>query len=166
MQLKPTWEYVSDTVMGGVSSGAIITERVAEREATRLMGQVSLQNNGGFIQMAFDLQSDGHPFDASAWNGVEIDVLGNDEAYDMRLRTDQLTRPWQSFRIVFTATKTWTKIHLPFDDFDPHRTECSFDPRRLRRIGILAFGRAFKADIAVSSIRLYRDDRSAFCTDA
>lgn len=163
MQLTPTWEYVSDTVMGGVSSGAIKTERVSERLATRLTGQVSLQNNGGFLQMAFDLQSGGHPFDASAWSGVEIDILGNGEAYDMRLRTDQLTRPWQSYRTVFTAQKTWTTIHLPFDDFDPHRTETPFDPSRLRRIGILAFGRAFEADLALSSIRLYRDaNRTSF----
>ena len=40
MEFTPAWEYVSDTVMGGVSSGAIKTEVVAGRVATRLAGQV------------------------------------------------------------------------------------------------------------------------------
>ncbi len=165
MQLTPNWEYISDTVMGGVSSGAIKTEKVAERIATHLTGRVSLQNNGGFLQMAFDLNSDASPFDASEWRGIEVDVFGNGEAYEIRLRTDKLSSPWQSYRTVYMAPETWTTIHLPFANFEPHRTEIQFDPCRLRRIGILAFGRAFDADIAVSGIRLYRDARASSCPD-
>jgi len=161
MHLTPAWEYVSDTVMGGVSSGEIKTEKVAERLATRLTGRVSLQNNGGFLQMAFDLHSDAHPFNASEWSGIEIDVYGNGEAYDIRLRTDQLARPWQSYRTAFIASETWTTFQLPFDDFEPHRTEIQFDPHRLKRIGILAIGRVFDVDIAVSAIKLYRDARAS-----
>jgi hypothetical protein len=76
--------------------------------------------------------------------------------YDLRLRTDQLTRPWQSFRAAFTAPARWTTIRIPFSDVLPHRTEAQFDPARLRRAGILAIGRVFDADIAISGIRLYR----------
>lgn len=156
MELTPAWEYVSDTVMGGVSTGAIKTERVDERVATRLTGRVSLKNNGGFLQMAFDLQQNARPFDASIWSGIEIDVLGNDEAYDLRLRTDQLTRPWQSYRTSLMAFQKWTTFRHFFVDFESHRTETSFDPSRLRRIGILAIGREFDADISVSAVRLFR----------
>jgi len=155
VHLNPEWEYVADTVMGGVSTGQINVEDVAGRAATRLTGTVSLDNNGGFVQMAFDLLPDGTGLDASGYTGIEIDVLGNGEAYDLRLRTDALTRPWQSFRTEFTAPSEWTTIRLPFTDVTPHRTDAAFDPTQLRRIGMLAIGRAFEADIAVSAIRFY-----------
>jgi len=151
MQINPDWEYVADTVMGGVSTGHITHAQVQGRVATRLTGQVSLDNNGGFVQMAFDLQQD-----ASDWTGVEIDVIGNGEVYELRARTDQLTRPWQSFRAEFTAPQEWTAVRIPFGDLTPRKTDATFDPAQLRRLGIVAIGREFAADIAVSGLRFYR----------
>lgn len=158
MDLSPKWEFVADTVMGGVSVGRLETVKIEGRAATRLTGDVSLENNGGFVQMAFDLDAGTDVFDASDWSGIRMTVFGNDEPYDLRLRTDQLTRPWQSFRVAFQAPQRWTEIAIPFAAFGAHRTEAEFDPSRLRRIGILAIGRAFQADIAVSEIGFYRDD--------
>lgn len=155
MELSPNWEYVADTVMGGVSQGQATVGTVDGRRAIRLTGDVSLDNNGGFVQIAFDLRG-GAPFDASGWTGIALDVLGNGVAYDLRLRTDQITRPWQSFRAEFTAPGTWTTVQIPFTDLVPHRTEATFDPASLRRIGILAIGREMRADIAVAAVRLYR----------
>tara|TARA_R110002124_G_scaffold213874_4_gene379909 strand:- start:455 stop:619 length:165 start_codon:yes stop_codon:yes gene_type:complete len=54
---------------------------------------VSRDNSGGFVQIAFDLVPGGGPFDASPWDGIALDVHGNTEPYDLRLRTDQVTRP-------------------------------------------------------------------------
>lgn len=156
MELTPNWEYVADTVMGGVSRGQAKPVEINGRTATRLTGEVSLDNNGGFVQIAFDVQDDGGTFDASAWTGLKLDVQGNGEAYDLRLRTDQITRPWQSFRAAFTAPNTWTTVSIPFSALTPHRTEVRFDPARLRRIGILAIGREMQADIAVSKVQLFR----------
>lgn len=154
-RLNPDWEYVADTVMGGVSRGQATQEVVAGRAAIRLTGAVSLDNNGGFVQIAFDL-ADGDVFDASGYTGIALDVLGNGEVYDLRLRTDALTRPWQSFRAEFAAPATWTTVRLPFTAFEPHRTQAGFDPAGLRRIGVLAIGREMQADIAVTDVRLYR----------
>ena len=154
LELVTNWEFISDTVMGGVSSGQISTEQIAGRPATRLTGEVSLENNGGFVQMAFDINEDGSSFDASAFNAIEIDVFGNDEEYDLRLRTSDLTRPWQSFRAPFFASPKWATIRLHFDEFVPHKTEAEFDPRHLRRIGVLGIGRVFKSDLCVAAARL------------
>lgn len=131
-------------------------EHVAGREAHRLTGRVSLENNGGFVQMADDLAPEGAVLDASGWRGLAFDSFGNGEVYEMRLRTDAITRPWQSFRAEFTAPAAWTEQILPFEAFKAHRTEAAFDPARLRRVGILAIGRVFEADIAVANLRLYR----------
>jgi hypothetical protein len=155
LDLVPNWEFVADTVMGGVSTGQVQHVEIAGRSAARLTGDVSLENNGGFVQMAFNLASDGGALDVSEFTGLEIEVYGNGEAYDLRLRTDQLTRPWQSFRTVFTAPPRWTTVRIPFSDIQPNKTDLSFDAKGLRRIGILAIGRAFEADVAVSAIRFY-----------
>lgn len=153
LELHPAWEFFADTVMGGVSTGQVSQESIAGRSATRLTGEVSLENNGGFVQMAFDINPDGSNFDSSAYHGIEIDVLGNDDVYDLRLRTSDLTRPWQSYRTSFKATSDWSTVKLAFTDFAPHKTDVPFDARHLRRIGVLGIGRVFDADVAISSVR-------------
>ena len=155
LELRPNWEFVADTVMGGVSTGQIAKLEVSGLSATRLTGQVSLENNGGFVQMAFDINNDGSIFDVSKYEGIEIDVFGNDEEYDIRLRTSDLTRPWQSYRALFIARPEWSTTRLGFSEFVPHKTETPFNVRRLRRIGVLGIGREYDADVSVSGVRFF-----------
>lgn len=150
------WEYVADRVMGGVSNGGMAREEVAGRDAMRLRGVVSLDNNGGFIQMALDLTSDGNSLDASDWRGIALDVYGNGEEYNLHLRTDDMRRPWQSYRQSFMASVEWRTLLLPFENFTAYRIDAPLDLKKLRRIGIVAIGRAFQADIAIGGIRFYR----------
>ena len=88
------WQLVTDRVMGGVSDGTLVRESVSGRPALRMRGDVSLENNGGFVQMALDLAPGGGVVDASSWTGIELDVIGNDEDYGVHLRTDAVERPW------------------------------------------------------------------------
>jgi hypothetical protein len=154
------WQLRTDNVMGGVSNGTMVRDAIAGRAAIRMRGDVSLENNGGFVQIALDLSPDGGVVDASAWSGIELDVLGNGEEYGVHLRTDALTRPWQSYRQLFTAGAEWRTLRLPFVDFVPHRTDVMLDPRRLRRIGLVAIGRAFTADLALAGLRFMPSPRS------
>ena len=149
------WELIADRVMGGVSSGGMNREMVAGRPALRMQGDVSLENNGGFVQIALDLAPGGGSIDASAWAGVEIDVLGNGEHYNLHLRTDDVVRPWQSYHAGFAATPEWRAVRLAFADFEPHRLDAPLDLTRLRRLGVVAIGRAFAADIAIAGMRFY-----------
>ena len=150
------WELIADRVMGGLSSGAMSRETIAGREALRMRGDVSLENNGGFIQVALDLAPDGAPLDASAWTGIELDIRGEGERYNLHLRTADVVRPWQSYRSAFVASAQWRAIRLPFDAFEPHRIDAPFDPTRLRRLGVVAIGRSFSADIAIGGVRYFR----------
>jgi len=68
-----------------------------------MQGAVSLDNSGGFIQVALDLAPDGGALDVSARAGVEIDVTGNGERYKLHLRTTVIVRPWQSYRAGFVS---------------------------------------------------------------
>lgn len=148
--LHPDWELVTDRVMGGVSNGRMEKTVIQGREATRMTGRVSLDNNGGFIQIAAEL-----PSPPGGAKGVALDLIGNAETYNIHLRTSDLSRPWQSFRQAFTAPAEWTLCHFEFENFEAHRTDQPLRPDNIRRIGIVAIGRVFDADAAVSSLRYY-----------
>lgn len=148
------WQAITDQVMGGVSRGQVALEDVAGEPALVLSGTVSLENNGGFIQMACDLMGDGGPFDASGLAVVKARVYGDGADYGIHLRTTDLTRPWQSYRLGFRAPPTWTDVILPLGDAAPHRTDAPFRSDRLRRLGVVAIGRAFQPRISISRITL------------
>ncbi len=144
------WEPVSDRVMGGRSDATLRLEQVSGRAALRLTGEVSLENGGGFLQMARDMAP------APGWDGIEILVQGNGETYNLHLRTDAVEKPWQSFRCSFRALPEWRALRLQFDALAPHRIDARFDPTGLRRAGLVAIGRRFRADLALARLALFR----------
>jgi len=149
------WRGVSDRVMGGVSRVRVTRDEIEGRPSLRLVGEVRLDNNGGFIQAALDLSVSGDPLDVSRFEGVRLVASGNGESYSVHLRTRDSTRPWQSYRAHFVAGPDWQTIDLPFADFVPYRLKKPLDVTRLRRIGVVAIGRAFSADLAVAEIGFY-----------
>jgi hypothetical protein len=148
---QQTWRVFTDTVMGGVSSADLIPAEVAGVRCLRLRGQVSLANNGGFVQASLDLGA----LDASAYRGIELKVCGNGEIYNLHLRTDDTRIVWQSYRASFQAGADWQTIRLAFDEFAPHRIDRPLDCTRLRRLGIIAIGKAMQADICLASLSFY-----------
>ena len=153
--LGTPWRGFSDQVMGGISEETIALAEIDGRRALRLTGDVRLENNGGFIQMALDLVPEGRTLDASADTGVLLIARGNGERYGVHLRTPDCVRPWQSYRADFDAGPEWREIRLPFARFEPYRLTEPLHVRQLRRIGLVAIGRAFHADLAVSAVGLY-----------
>jgi hypothetical protein len=153
--LGTEWRGVSDRVMGGVSDVSIEHGNAEGQFFLRLRGDVRLENNGGFVQAALNLNPSGGVLDASAYRGLRLTVRGNDQLYSLHLRTPDATRPWQSYRAHFTAGTRWQTIDLPFEVFAPYRLDTPLDTRRLNRAGLVAIGRAFSADLLVSSISLY-----------
>lgn len=150
------WRLITDGVMGGVSSGTLRLDQRDGRDCLRLQGEVSLQNNGGFIQAALELAPSG-ALDASAYSGVELDVYGNGEAYNVHLKTSRVWLPWQHYRASFMAEPGWHSVRVPFAGFEGYRIGAAFDPARLERIGIVAYGRAFTADLCIGRVAFYRD---------
>jgi adhesin HecA-like repeat protein len=155
-KLGTQWRGVSDQVMGGISEATISHAVIDGRPCLSMTGDVRLDNDGGFIQAALDLTYRGETLDASGYSGVSIIVRGNGEKYSAHLRTLDNVRPWQSYRAHFTVESTWDTIDLSFETFAPHRLEAPLDLTRLRRIGLVAIGRAFYADLAVSKLGFYR----------
>jgi hypothetical protein len=155
-RLGTRWRGVSDQVMGGISEATVSHGVIDGRPSLRMTGDVRLENDGGFIQAALDLAPSVDTLAASDFSGVRIVVHGNGEKYSVHLRTPDNVRPWQSYRAHFTAGSDWKTIDLPFETFVPYRLEAPLDKTRLRRIGLVAIGRAFYADLAVTELTFYR----------
>ena len=155
--LGTQWRLVTDQVMGGVSNGELTLDNYKGKNCLRMRGDVSTDNNGGFVQIALDLTQD-EPLDASAYAGIELSISGNNEHYNIHIRTTDLWLPWQSYRFSFKTTPDWQIIRIPFANLEAYRTTTKFHQDKLKRIGLVGIGRNFQADMCVSSIRLYAVD--------
>jgi hypothetical protein len=154
-RLGTTWRLVTDQVMGGVSSGRMQHRQVEDRTALCMSGDVSLANNGGFVQLSLDLAASGH-LDASGFAGIRLIVRGNGETYNVHLKTAATTMPWQSYRALLATGDNWQEARLPFSEFKPHRLVPALDRTRLKRLGIVAIGREMHADLCVAELGFYR----------
>lgn len=152
--LGTSWRLVSDTVMGGVSGGRLEPTVVDGRPCLRLTGQVSLENNGGFLQASLDLGPDS-TLDASGHTGIELTARGNGEIYNLHLRTSDTRIVWQSYRASFQAGPDWRTVRLPFSEFRPYRIDRPLDLWHLRRLGVVAIGREMEVELCVAGVGLY-----------
>jgi len=151
-----SWRIFTDRVMGGRSTATSGYENIENRRCLRLQGSVSLENRGGFIQVALPLKRNGRLFDARDFKGIHLTVLGNGEQYHVHLRTSRTVLPWQYYWAAFKTGSHWQTIDIPFDQFRPESLKKVLNPQKLKRIAIVAIKKAFQADVAVSRLEFYR----------
>ena len=175
------WEFIADTVMGGVSKGRVqfVTDVNTGRSdgdgdgdgaddsnqttgtVLKLSGTVSTANNGGFIQARLPLdQTSTNPLPDSA-QGIWLKTRGNDQQYFVHIRTGGTLLPWQYYQASFKTTDTWQVVQLPWDSFKPSGglsgSLLRDVPRadKVKSIAIVAFGRDHEADVEVAQIGYY-----------
>ena len=156
-RLGTRWRLVTDTVMGGVSEARMTLDTLDGRRALCLEGEVRLEHNGGFLQANLDLTRAGVPFDAGRFAGVRLLVRGNGEDYNLHLKSGDCALPWQAYRASFVAGADWQEIRIPFERFAPYRLSTPLDPGHLTQLGLVAIGRAFRAQLCVAEVGWYRD---------
>ncbi|MFL2699715.1 MAG: NADH:ubiquinone oxidoreductase [SAR86 cluster bacterium] len=144
------WQPVSDQVMGGLSE--IKFSKLTEDNINfyRLEGNVSTENNGGFIQFRAKINPDRN------FTGVRIKTRGNKEIYEIHVRTPRQIFPWQYFAATFKAGEDWEVIEIPFSSFKSVSTRQSkFKSSKINWIGVVAYGRPFYAEVDLALIELY-----------
>jgi peptide methionine sulfoxide reductase msrA/msrB len=151
------WDFVSDRVMGGISSGKIDFISEDERSSMHMTGAVSLDNNGGFIQVRTGFNPKDRNFDTRRFAGIKLKVKGNGQTYAVNLRTSQTRLPWQYYQAVFSTNGQWQEIKIPFTLFKPYSLASPLNTRTLKSIAVAAMGREFQADIFVDEIAFYGD---------
>lgn len=158
-ELTLDWRLVTDGVMGGLSRGAVSMKETDGERCVCLRGRVRTENNGGFLQISANLPTSGST-EYTRYTGLILRLRGNGQTYDVHLKTSDLTSPWQSYRHSFRASSRWTEVRFPFAEFKPHRTSAPLKLSELKRLGIVAIGRAFEADLCVSKVCLYTGPES------
>ena len=148
------WCFVTDKVMGGLSEGSLEIKKEGNNYFYRMTGELSLENNGGFIQFRTKIKN--HPKNKS-FKGVRLRVRGNNHEYAVHVRTKYLLLPWQYYNSTFKVTNEWTTIELPFQSFKKSNfyQPTSVVSQDIKTIGIVAIGKKFKAQIDLASIELY-----------
>ena len=152
LQPEIRWQFFTDGVMGGVSTGQVAFLREAGVPFARMTGSVSTANRGGFIQMRLVLSAQ-----TTGMTGVRLISRGNDQRYFVHLRTSGTVLPWQYYQAGFDVTGRWSEMRLPFDTFRPSGALLRATPRaeRLRSIAIVAFGRDHEAEVDVREIGFF-----------
>ncbi len=148
------WNFITDQVMGGVSTGKFIVERVDGVMCYKMTGNVSTKNNGGFIQIRAKLIPE---ISSKDYEGVYIKVYGNEKNYNLHLRTGLTLAPWQYYSYTFPTTKNWSEIRAPFIEF---KKSNFYQPKsilgqNIKSIGLVAGFDNFKSDICLSEIGFY-----------
>ena len=147
------WRYVSDRVMGGVSTGKVIYAQQEDIHYAHMTGTVSTLNNGGFIQLRANIARGS----TAQVAGITLRVRGKPQKYFVHLRTRGTVLPWQYYQAAFEISEQWQTIRLPLDQFAPSGDWLSraIKPASIRSIGVVAFGRDHTADIKIAEVGFF-----------
>lgn len=144
------WQYVSDQVMGGVSKGAVEYKKQDDVFYAALVGEVSTENNGGFIQIRTRVDK----VQVAEVKAVHIRARGNNQRYFIHLRTTGTLLPWQYYQVSFEVSEQWQDFMLPLEQFSRSGNWLSrrIQPQTIRSIGVVAYGRDHQAEIEIAQI--------------
>ena len=147
------WEFISDNIMGGVSSGKLRFISEGDYTFARLTGKVSLENNGGFIQFRKKVRDINNDF----INGIRINARGNKKKYFVHIRTTGTILPWQYYQAQFTVDEKWQIIKILYSAFERSGIMLSkvIDPNNITSIAIVAYGYEHIVKVDVKSISFY-----------
>ena len=144
------WSFVSDKVMGGVSSGNVEFLPLENNFLAHITGKVSTENRGGFIQIRRKLNK----INLENSKFIDITAKGNNQKYFVHIRTTGTILPWQYYQADFNVNNEFKVFRLPINNFKRSSSFLSnkINPKRITSIGIVAFGRDHIADITIKEI--------------
>ena len=145
-----SWRYIADDVMGGISSGKVEFINIEGKSNALLTGNVSTENNGGFIQIRRELKD----INLSRADSVRIVARGNNEKYYIFLRTTGTILPWQYYSYEFNVKNEYTEFIMPIKDFKKSGMLLAnqINPKKITSIGIVAYGRDYYAELYVKEL--------------
>ena len=144
------WTYIADNVMGGISDGGVEFNLVDSSVYALLSGNVSTENNGGFIQIRRELKN----IDLSKAKSIRVYARGNNEKYYIFLRTTGTILPWQYYSHEFTVNEEYNEFIMPIKDFKKSGTLLAkqVNPKKITSVAIVAYGRDHVAEIYLKEL--------------
>jgi hypothetical protein len=156
--LGTRWEGFTDRVMGGRSDMRVGIEHEDGYPYLSMTGNVSLANNGGFIQARLLLKADSRAsFDASRYSGIRLTAKGRGDDYYIFLRTTGNMMPWSFFMARLAVTDSWQEISIPWQSFKKgdFGSFLSLNTSKLTSLAVVAYKKAFDAALDVRRVSFY-----------
>ena len=153
--LDAEWVAFTDQVMGGSSTAEVYQDNILGKGCLHIQGDVTCGSGGGFVQLAMQPANDRQFLDVSNYAGVQILVLGNNQNYNLHLKTADCVTHEQSYRKTFYAPARWERLCFAWSDFMPHGLTMPFNPQLLQRVGILGWMRDFHVDLALGEVAFF-----------
>ena len=113
------WQVVNDGVMGGLSQG---TFEVNEKGTAVFKGTISLENNGGFSSVRYNIGKT----DVLDFTKLALRLRGDGKQYQIRIRENYTD--FYSYIQTFQTSGEWETIEIPLAEMYP-----SFRGRKLNR---------------------------------
>lgn len=104
------WKIVNDEVMGGISIGLL---QINENGHGVFSGHVSLEHNGGFSLVRYNLER----IEVKNYSSFVLRLRGDGKKYQMRCKCSDHQR--HSYIHTFTSKKSWETITIPFEKMKP-----------------------------------------------
>jgi len=104
------WTVVDDIVMGGRSSGSF---SLSEEGYGKFYGEVSLENNGGFSSVKYDMKT----VSVKPNSTIRIRLKGDGNAYQFRVKDKR--RHSYSYITTFETTGDWQTLEFTLADLHP-----------------------------------------------
>ena len=144
------WSFFSDGVMGGLYEGKAIISKVNDINCYHMTGDVTTENNGGFIQIRRELKN----IDLSRAKSIRLYAKGNNEKYFIFLRTTGTILPWQYYSHEFTVNEEYNEFIMQIQDFKKSGSLLAkqINPKKITSIGIVAYGRDHYAELYVKEL--------------
>ena len=142
------WYEVTDRVMGGKSN--LQVEFVEETFILR--GNVTTQNNGGFVRLVQDIK-----LNDDALSGISFLARGNDEVYEIHatLRGVKMP-PWSYMSHSFQVTDEWRRYEIYFKDLKSLGFSArKMKPKNINNIAFAGYGRDFDVNLMVKDISIF-----------
>jgi hypothetical protein len=153
--LDADWAGFTDEIMGGRSTAEVYQDNILGKGCLHVQGDVTCEDGGGFVQVAMHPANDRQFFDVSDYAGLQILVLGNNQKYNVHLRTSDCRFHEQSYRKTFFAPARWERLCFTWSDFTPHGLAVPFNPQLLQRVGVLGWMRDFHMDLAIGEVAFF-----------
>ena len=144
------WNYVADTVMGGISTGSVEFKTIEGKAVAVLTGNVTTENNGGFIQIRMSLDK----IKLDKAKSIKLIAKGNNQKYFVHLRTTGTLLPWQYYQAEFIVEENFKEFILPIEDFKKSGSLMlkKVNPKKITSIGLVAYGRDHEAELTIKEI--------------
>lgn len=146
------WQLITDQVMGGISEGYFEFLEEDRIRFIKMCGNVSLENNGGFIQVRKKINKK----NSVDFKKISLKARGNNLDYFVHIRTKFTLLPWQYYQAKFSVSREWKTFNLSLHDFEKSGFLLPnvINAKDIKSIALVAFGKKQEVELDVSNIGL------------